>query len=236
MKLSSNDFYLEGEYLRHNSSWNVEDADWKAKAIYKLLMRNSLVINDAVDVGCGAGGVMEALAGMDRSIKSLSGYDIAPDAIRIATERASGRVRFVNDDFTKEVYAKTDLLLLIDVIEHVDDFYGFLRKVKSKSTYFVFHIPLDLCCVSLLKPHILLQQRNSVGHIHYFSKEMVLWSLSDLGFTLMDFVYTQPDLDTKPATSFKSFTKKYLRKISFGLHKELSIKLWGGYSMMILLK
>jgi len=236
MKASSNEFYTQGEYLRHNSSWNIEDAAWKADVVYKLLKRNNIIIDNAVDVGCGAGGILEALAKKDLGIKEFTGFDIAPDAIRIANERSSGRVQFINGDFTAGIHARADLLLLIDVIEHVDDFYGFLRKVKLKSEYFVFHIPLDLCCRSLLKPHILLQQRNAVGHIHYFSKEMVLWFLTDLGFTLLDFIYTEPDLDVKPAKTLKSFTKKYLRKLSFSLNKELSIKLWGGYSIMVLLK
>ncbi len=236
MKVTSNEFYIQGEYLRHNSGWNIEDAVWKANTVYKLLERNNIAVDNVVDVGCGVGGILEELAKKDVRIKNFTGFDIAPDAIRIANERSTGRVHFINDDFTAENYAKADLLLLIDVIEHVDDFYGFLRKVKLKSEYFVFHIPLDLCCRSLLKPHILLQQRNASGHIHYFSKEMVLWFLSDLGFTLLDFIYTKPDLDVKPPKTFKSFTKKYLRKVSFFLNKELSIKLWGGYSMMVLLK
>lgn len=236
MKVSSNEFYIKGEYLRHNSSWHIGDAAWKANIVYKLLKRNNIAVDNVVDIGCGAGGVIEALAKKDPGIKCFTGFDIAPDAIRMANERSSGRVRFFNDDFVTGNYPGADLLLLIDVIEHVDDFYGFLRKLKPRSKYFVFHIPLDLCCISLLKPHILLQQRNAVGHIHYFSKEMVLWFLSDLGFTLLDYIYTQPDLDVKPTKTVKAFTKKYLRKLSFSLNKELSIKLWGGYSMMVLLK
>ncbi|MBN8790398.1 MAG: hypothetical protein J0I84_25240 [Terrimonas sp.] len=65
---------------------------------------------------------------------------------------------------------------------------------------------------------------------------MVLWFLADIGFTVIDFEYSKPDLDIKPAATFKLSVKKQLRKISFAINKELSIKLWGGYSMMILLK
>lgn len=236
MKISSNEFYTGGNYRVHNQNWNLEDASWKANVIYKLLKRNNILTPEIVDVGCGAGGILEELASKDLGTKIFTGFDIASDAIAIAYKRGSGNVKFINDDYTKDCYSKTSLLLAIDVIEHIDDFYGFLRKLKLRSEYFIFHIPLDLYCRSLLKPHILFQQRKTVGHIHYFSKEMVLWFLNDLGYSVIDFVYTKPDLDVKPATTFKNFLKKYLRKISFTINKELSNKLWGGYSMMILLK
>ncbi|PVD51247.1 methylase [Terrimonas sp.] len=236
MKISSNEFYTGGSYLEHNQNWNLEDASWKAAIIHKLLKRNNILPADIVDVGCGAGGVLEELAKKDLGTKTFTGFDIAPDAIAIACKKGTGNVQFINDDYTKDGYPQTNLLLAIDVIEHIDDFYGFLRKLKARSEYFIFHIPLDLCCWSLLRPHILLQQRNAVGHIHYFSKEMVLWFLADIGFTVIDFEYSKPDLDIKPAATFKLFVKKQLRKISFAINKELSIKLWGGYSMMILLK
>jgi SAM-dependent methyltransferase len=236
MKKSSNEFYTEGQYLKHNKTWGIEDASWKANVIYKLLKRNNISISDMVDVGCGAGGILEALANKNSNVKTFTGFDIALDAIEIANKKSTGKVKFIHGDYTQNSYPKADLLLMIDVIEHIDDFYGFLRKLKMQSEYFIFHIPLDLCCWSLLRPHILLQQRDAVGHIHYFSKEMVLWFLADIGFTVIDFEYTKPNLDVKPATTFKTFIKKQLRKIAFALNKELSIKIWGGYSMMILLK
>lgn len=236
MKTSSDEFYINGEYLKHNQTWGLEDVKWKANAIYKLLKKNNTPVSNIVDVGCGSGGILEELAQKDLNIQTLTGYDISPDAFDIATKRQTGKVSFVNADYTQTDFPPVDLLLAIDVIEHVDDFYGFLRKLKERSNHFVFHIPLDLCCRSIIKPHILLQQREAVGHIHYFTKEMALWFLKDTGYTIIDFVYTMPEIDVDPPRSFKQFVKKQLRRFSFFINKELSIKLWGGYSMMILLK
>jgi hypothetical protein len=100
----------------------------------------------------------------------------------------------------------------------------------------MFHIPLDLSCRTILKPHILLQQRESVGHIHYFSKELVQWMLKDTGYEIIDWMYTKPMLDLKPPGTFKRRIKKILRNASFSINKDLSAKLWGSYSMMILAK
>ncbi len=236
MKNSSNELYRGDDYGNKNQTWHLEDAVRKVDHLYYILKKNSVTPNHIVDVGCGAGGVLEALSAKYPHAESFTGYDISPRAIEIARQNQTGRVRFLNEDFTNNTAPFSDVLLVIDVIEHIDDFYGFLRKLRHRSKYFVFHIPLDLCCRSVVKPHIMLQQREAVGHIHYFTKEMVVWFLSDLGYHIIDWIYTKPDIDVMPPQSFRAFLKKHLRSFSFLLNKDLSAKLWGGYSMMILAK
>jgi SAM-dependent methyltransferase len=187
-----------------------------------------------IEVGCGAGANLAELAKKDSNIASLTGFDISPQAIGLAAKYATEKIRFQNADFLETATEKADLLLVIDVLEHVDDFYGFLRKLKDRSRYFVFHIPLDLCCRTVMKPHVLLQQRQSVGHIHYYTKETAMWALTDTGYEILDWMYTKPVVDVKPADSVKRWVKKYLRNLSFAVNKDASAKLWGGYSVMLL--
>ena len=82
----------------------------------------------------------------------------------------------------------------------------------------------------------MLQQRQDVGHIHYFSKEMVLWAMKDCGYQVIEWKYTKPVTDCKPSPTFFRGLEKTLRKFSFWIHEDLSAKLWGGYSMLLLLK
>lgn len=233
---SSNDIYLNGTYFKNNPDWDIADAPWKVKVMIGLLKKNKLEATDVIEIGCGAGENLVELAKQYPSIQQLRGYDISPQAIELAKPKSTDRIHFFNDDLAADYTVSTNLLLAIDVIEHVDDYYGFLRKLKTKSEYFMFHIPLDISCKSLLKPHILLQQRQSVGHIHYFSKEMVEWALLDTGYNIVDWVYTKPIDDTLPARSFKRWVKKILRNFFFAMDKDHSAKRWGGYSMMILAK
>ncbi|MDB5198704.1 MAG: Methyltransferase type 12 [Chitinophagaceae bacterium] len=232
--MSSNDIYIDGTYFKNNPDWGIKDATWKAKTISALLKKNNISPDEIIDVGCGAGGILEALS-HDKHLK-LKGYDISPQAIALAKKLENENLGFYNEDITLNKNIHTDLLLVIDVLEHVDDFYTFLKRLKLMSEYFVFHIPLDLCCRTILKPHVLLQQRNAVGHIHYFTKEMVLWALKDKGYTIIDWVYTKPVIDEDPPDSFRRNVKKILRNFSFSINKDISAKLWGGYSMMILAK
>jgi SAM-dependent methyltransferase len=236
MKDSSNDLYTGGAYLTNNPTWDAADSAWKARFIYNLLQKNNIPLTEVTEVGCGAGGILSELSKTDSRIKSLTGYDISPQAIELAQKKATDKIIFFNEDITKREGLHTELMLLIDVLEHVDDFYGFLRKLRSKSNYFVFHIPLDLSCRTIMKPHVLLQQRQSVGHIHYYTKDMVMWTLQDTGFEIIDWLYTKPVVDKEPAGSFKRAVKKTLRNISFATNKDWSVKKWGGYSIMVLAK
>ena len=236
MKNSSNDLYTSGKYFENNPTWDVEDADWKAELILNLYNKYHLYPKKIIEVGCGAGGILEAISKKDSNIRKLEGFDISPQAISLAKKRESEQINFYNEDFISQEYIHSDLLLVIDVLEHVDDYYNFLRKLHDKSNYFIFHIPLDLSCRTILKPHVLLQQRDTVGHIHYFSEEMVNWFLKDVGFEIIDWHYTKPLNDIFPASSFKKKIRKFLRNISFAISKKISVKLWGNYSMLILAK
>jgi len=227
--------YINGDYFENNTTWDVEDSPWKADIINSLIERNKISANEIVEVGCGAGEILTILAEKNPDIKTLKGYDISPQAISLAEKRKRKRVQFYLGDFFNDTPGTNiDVILVIDVLEHISDYYGFLQKLKNKSRYLVFHIPLDLSCRTILKPHVMLQQRKAVGHLHYFSEEMVWWFLKDSGFTVIDWEYTKPVTDIKKSVSFKQYIKKKLRNFSYSINKKTSVKLWGGYSLMIL--
>ena len=82
-----------------------------------------------------------------------------------------------------------DVLLVMDVVEHIEDCFGFLRSIREKAEYKIIHIPLDMS-VSLLVRNRLMDVRKSVGHIHYFSKQTALALLEDTGYQILDWFYT----------------------------------------------
>ncbi len=236
MKHSSDEIYVNGDYLKNNPQWDMQDAPWKAAIIASLIKKNNIDSTTVIEIGCGSGRVLYELNKCVKGIQQLSGYDISPQAIALADQVQSENLKFFQEDILVTQPEVSDLLLVIDVLEHIDDFYGFLRNIKARGRNFVFHIPLDLSSRTIMKPHVLFQQRQSVGHIHYFSKEMILWALQDTGFEVIDWVYTKPVVDIDRPDSFKRAIKKMLRNISFSLAKDWSVKKWGGYSMMILAK
>ena len=227
--------YTDGTYFTNNPDWGKSDAGWKATIITQLLKKNKISPASIIETGCGSGHILENLS-REFPNANLTGYDISPQAIAMTEELEKNNLHFYNKDIFTDQNIHTSLMLVIDVLEHVDDYYSFLENLKPKSEYFILHIPLDLACRTILKPHVLLQQRIAVGHIHYFSKEMVLWALSDKGYNVIDWEYTKPIIDTQAAGNIKRAAKKILRNLSFSISPHLSAKIWGGYSMMLLAK
>lgn len=227
------DIYNNGEYLNNNPDWSYYDCAWKADLIYNMVIKHKLNLKNSIEVGCGTGEILNILHKKFEDVL-FEGYDISSEIIKKAKASEDDNLLFYDKDFLNVSTPKSDLIIMMDVVEHVPDYYKFMEELKQKGKSFIFHIPLDLCCRSLLKPHILLQQREAVGHLHYFSKEHVFWLLNDCGYKTIDFHYTYPLLDTQPAKNIKESIKKILRKFSFSINKDLSAKLWGGYSLLIL--
>jgi hypothetical protein len=233
---SSDQFYTGSGYFENNPYWHQEGSKFKADLVASFIRQFQLPVNLVTEVGCGAGEILVELSKQLPAQSVFKGYDISPKAIEIASKKATQQLSFYLDDYIKLNTGKADLVLVLDVVEHVDDVYSFLRGLRDKGNNFIFHIPLDMSCRTLLKPHVLLQQRTSVGHIHYFTEETALWMLADVGYKVEHFIYTKPDVDIKKPESFKQWVKKMLRKISYAINKKLSVKLWGNYSLLILAK
>lgn len=229
MKLTN--MYSNEEYLRRHPNWDGEEAVLKAGWIRNMIEQHGLPLREVIEIGCGSGRILAELS-KHYTDAYWKGFDISPQAIAIAKQYEHSRLTFQegsHNDYT----GKAELGLLIDVLEHVPDYYGMLNSIHDKAARFIFHIPLDLACRSLLNPHLLEQQRQFSGHIHYFSKEMVLWMLHDTGYQVIGWQYTKPVSDTQSPQSIKAKTKKTFRNISFNFSKEHAVKWWGGYSMLI---
>ena len=181
--------YTSGDYLENNPSWHVEDSPWKAKKILRMLKRHDLYPENVAEVGCGAGEILSQLAASFPSSVDFVGYEISPQAYELAKPREQERLKFKLADITKEdVFF--DLLLVIDVFEHIEDYLGFLRALKPRARHFLFHIPLDLSAQTVLRRSSLIGTRDAVGHLHYFTEDTAIATLRDTGYTVEDYFFT----------------------------------------------
>ena len=127
------------------------------------------------------------------------------------------------------------MLLAIDVFEHVEDYMGFIRGLKDKATYKVFHIPLDLSVQGLLRGKPLMHSRQVVGHLHYFFKDTALATLTDCGFEVIGWDYTH-GAEELPGRNLQTRLLNTPRKIARALNEDFAVRLFGGASMMVLTK
>jgi SAM-dependent methyltransferase len=220
-----------GEYLKHNPSWHIEDSPWKAKQIIEMIHRNRLAPQSMAEVGCGAGEILNQLYAALPNDVHFTGYDISKDAINLALPRTKQRLEFKHENFL-ETQSVFDMLLLIDVFEHIDDYLGFLRSCKSRANYTIFHIPLDISVQGILRNR-LMRSRNNFGHLHFFTKETALATLTDAGYEVVDFFYTKGSLDL-PRKTIKSKLAFLPRKLIFKANKDMAVKILGGFSLLVL--
>ncbi|HVH66976.1 MAG TPA: class I SAM-dependent methyltransferase [Gemmatimonadales bacterium] len=181
--------YVSGEYLLKNPLWHADESPWKAKYVLQMLARHQLAPSTICDVGCGAGEVLRLVhEGLGRRCRCC-GYELSPQALPRSRRLPDDGLEFKLADIREEPDAHYDLMLLMDVLEHVEDCFSFLRDLKSKAEYKLIHIPLDISVRNVLLGK-LRHFHASYGHLHYFTKELALEMLRDVGYDVIDCLYT----------------------------------------------
>lgn len=224
--------YESGTYLANNPSWDEEDSEWKADHVLQIMEQNRLSPKSIVEVGCGAGGVLAALHAVFPDI-AYSGFDIAPDASKFWEKYAASGIHFYVDDFLVKQTDHFDVLLLLDVFEHVPDPFAFLAGLLGRADYYIFHIPLDLSSVSVARESPLLAVRKKVGHIHYYTRGLAMALLEESGFQVVDWSYTGAAF-TAPQPTIRSRLASLPRRLLFALNRDLGARVLGGETLIVL--
>jgi len=223
--------YLGAAYARRNPSWDAEDSSWKAGLVRDTLARAGLRPASIADVGCGAGGVLAALRPFLPDAR-LCGFDVAPAAARLWEAHAGRDIRFTLGDFLS-TSERHDVVLLLDVIEHLANPFEFLAKVRPRGRHFVLHLPLDLSALSVLRETPLLFVREKVGHLHYYTRSLALALLDECGYEVVDARYTGAAF-TAPQRSRASRLAGLVRRAAYALHHDFAVRLLGGETVIVL--
>jgi SAM-dependent methyltransferase len=224
--------YSSGEFLEKHPTWNVEDSRWKTEQILKMLKKHNIMPQTICEVGCGAGEVLRQLQAKMTEDCKFVGYEISPQALELCKERANEKLRFELKDITQEADDSFDVLLFNDVIEHVEDYLGFLRSVRKKARYKIFHIPLEFTAVGALRGWPVAAWRE-YGELHSFMKDTALESLRDAGYAIIEFNFTRWS-DNPTPSHHTPLILKLLRKVTFPISNDLSVRLFGGCELLVL--
>jgi 2-polyprenyl-3-methyl-5-hydroxy-6-metoxy-1,4-benzoquinol methylase len=127
------DIYRSGEYAKRNPTWHAEDSSWKAGLILDAMSHCDLKPKMVAEVGCGAGVILSSMAHTLGDSVEFHGYDIAPAAIERARCLEEKSLHFHMADFLNEDTPHFDLLLCIDVVEHLENYPEFLRNIRDKA-------------------------------------------------------------------------------------------------------
>ncbi len=229
----SAELYTGRDYALQHPNWHREHSDWKAAQVRGILQRNGLAPRTVVEVGCGAGGILAALQRELDPAVGFTGYEIAPEALKLAAPLANARLRFVLGDLIALAPPPADVLLAIDVAEHVEDYLGFLRALRPRAQAHVFHLPIDLTVLSGMQPHRLQWAFDSVGHLHYFTAETALQALRNSGYRVADWCLTSVELDL-PLAPGQQQRLRLLRRLGRRISPVWTSRVIGGFSLLAL--
>lgn len=226
------DRYLNGDYAFKNPDWDSKDAKWKAAKLYKLLFDNRCQPSSIVEIGCGSGAILSAMRGYYPET-SMAGYDIAPEVRRFWKTAAEMDIHFEIADYLSMDKPSPDLILVLDVLEHLGNPWEFLARLRLCSKLVAFHIPLDLSAISVVRESPLLNVREKVGHLHYFTRKLALSLLIESGFEIIDSRYTGAALNI-PHPMLRTRMSRLLRRFVYAINRELGVLLLGGETLLVL--
>jgi len=225
--------YRSGGYLADNPTWHDEYGDWKAARIHELWMSTGLAAPRTVaEIGCGSGAILASLQRRLPETVSFSGFDIATEAIARARKYAGPRLDFHCDDLLAR-NLNFDVLLCIDVFEHVENPFEFLRSIRRIAPLVVFNIPLEIHVAGTLINHQLLTRRK-FGHLHYYTAAVAMETLRECGYSVVGKSYVS--LLTDMPHSMSDYVFWLPRKLLSWISPEFSARVFGGTSLMLIAK
>ncbi|SRR5258708_1063429 len=224
--------FLNGEYFQRVPEWHTDDSVWKARGILQMLEVNNLSLRRIGEVGCGTGEVLKQLQLKMASDCVFRGYDIAPEAIQLSLERQNDRLVCQLGDITKDPFARFDLLLALDVLEHQENYFSFLRDIKPLAPYKIFHTVLDLSSQAVLRQDGLKKLRKTSDDLHFFTKDIVLQALQDEGYQVIRWFYAPRAIYR--ASGVTKRIKQWPRAACFAINQDFAVRALGGYSMFVL--
>ena len=224
--------YTDGSYLSMNPDWDRGDAAWKAELAFKLIKAYELYPQSICEVGCGSGDILRKLSELCPSV-GMVGYDVSPQLQEFWRQEKIKNIEYHLADFHIKNSTYFDILLMLDVFEHVRDPFTFLEESVGHAKKFIFHIPLDLSAVAVTRAGPLLSVRRNVGHLHFYTKDLALETLKECGYHVIEWQYTGA-ATSKPNRAIKTRLAQIPRIAASLISKDWAVRLLGGETLIVL--
>jgi SAM-dependent methyltransferase len=165
--------------------WRALGGRGKAGHVAALLRRRGLAPRAVVEIGCGDGALLAALS--QRGIgDTLDGFELSPEAVALAREKAIPRVRRLEAYDGVRIPAEDgayDLAILSHVLEHVPDPAPLLREAARVARHVIVEVPLE-DNRSAARP-AKRREAARIGHLHAFDRAAVRGLCASAGLNVV---------------------------------------------------
>ena len=167
------------DYGARHPEWHASDADAKAQALVRLVEQAGLRPQTVLDVGCGPGFVLDALA---RHWPQAQLMGVEPSPLPAPRD---GIVQGTLEAFPD---LRADLVCALDVMEHTEDDAAFLSQLAERGPWLALRIPLDISLVDGLTGRT-SEHRVRYGHRHAYTRRRALARVRSVGLEVVAEAY-----------------------------------------------
>ncbi|MBU2544899.1 class I SAM-dependent methyltransferase [Patescibacteria group bacterium] len=155
---------------------------------YHKFFVDNIKSNDSVlDIGCGKGELTFDLA---QKAKNVVGIDFNEKSIDLAKNKFSAfNIKYILGNVTEDLPCeKFDVLILSNVLEHIENRVEFLNKIKRLGDKILIRVPMiNRDWITLYKKELGLEWRLDGGHFTEYTLESFKKEIEEAGLIIQDY-------------------------------------------------
>lgn len=154
---------------------------------HKFFLENIKENDSVLDIGCGNG---ELAFDISKKANRVLAVDIDPKKISVAQKKYIGQnITYKIADATKDLGTeKFDVVILSNVLEHIENRIEFLNSIMPLATTFLIRVPmLSRDWIPLYKKELGIEWRLDLTHFTEFTKESFYKETGNAGYKIDSF-------------------------------------------------
>ncbi len=181
-------------YENYGRQWSLADrkkyvilsAKWKAKKIIQVISKSQTIkIDSILEFGCGSADILKKTS-KKLKIKESYGIDISHSMLKNAKKNFPNAHYYQMGDLSK-FNKKVDLILFIDVLEHIPNPEKILNQAIKISKYQFIKIPLENTLIRNFARYIGLNKKSPEVHINFWSKKEFLKNILEHNLKIINY-------------------------------------------------